>query len=203
MPLHTWGDWVVMILPDDRELPVELSLQRLTRRQLDVLIGLSQGLTGKQIASRLNIHRRSVSLHISGLKSNLDANTTAECVQKAARLGILKPGGLIDVTIWLDALASQAFPFFFDDADIQLLEQRLRVDQFLPGFQFGRFPAAGRAIRVIAQGGMCTQIVIDGVNELFAEERLVLPKKPCSRSLVKGRKGASRIFNELMAFNAV
>jgi DNA-binding NarL/FixJ family response regulator len=91
----SWQDWLVL-------LPVELSAvptvrpgngSRLTRRQLDVLECLSQGLTGKQIAVRLNIHQRSVSLHISALKRNLNANTAAECVQKAARLGILKPDG--------------------------------------------------------------------------------------------------------------
>lgn len=84
---HTWNDWVVL-------MPVEIKSagdkpNRLTRRQLDVLIGLSQGLTGKQIATRLNISRRSVSLHVAGLKTNLSASTTAECVQKATRLGIL------------------------------------------------------------------------------------------------------------------
>jgi DNA-binding CsgD family transcriptional regulator len=91
----SWQDWLVL-------LPVELNAvptaqpgngSRLTRRQLDVLECLSQGLTGKQIAGRLNIHQRSVSLHISALKRNLNANTAAECVQKAARLGILKPDG--------------------------------------------------------------------------------------------------------------
>lgn len=66
---------------------------RLSRRQLDVLYCLSQGKTGKQVAGLLGISQRSVSLHISALKHNLQANTTAECVQKAARLGILKPGG--------------------------------------------------------------------------------------------------------------
>jgi DNA-binding CsgD family transcriptional regulator len=90
-----WQDWVVALpeAADDFEkvqLPAD---RRLTRRQLDVLCCLSEGMTGKQIATRLNIHTRSVSLHISALKRNLTANTTAECVQKAARLGILKPGG--------------------------------------------------------------------------------------------------------------
>jgi DNA-binding NarL/FixJ family response regulator len=84
---HTWNDWVVLMPVDPR--PSTGDIQRLTRRQLDVLIGLSQGLTGKQIAGRLNISRRSVSLHVAGLKRNLSASTTAECVQKAARLGIL------------------------------------------------------------------------------------------------------------------
>jgi DNA-binding NarL/FixJ family response regulator len=84
---HTWNEWVVLLPVDTR--PSSSDIQRLTRRQLDVLIGLSQGLTGKQIAGRLNISRRSVSLHVAGLKRNLSASTTAECVQKAARLGIL------------------------------------------------------------------------------------------------------------------
>jgi DNA-binding NarL/FixJ family response regulator len=85
--VHTWGDWAVL-LPVDAAAS-DNAHKLLTRRQLDVLIGLSQGLTGKQIASQLNISRRSVSLHVAGLKSNLAASTTAECVQKAARLGIL------------------------------------------------------------------------------------------------------------------
>lgn len=84
---HTWNDWVVL-MPVDAH-PSSGDYQRLTRRQLDVLIGLSQGLTGKQIAGQLNISRRSVSLHVAGLKRSLSASTTAECVQKAARLGIL------------------------------------------------------------------------------------------------------------------
>ncbi len=84
---HSWNDWVVLI-------PVEIfndgnNPERLTRRQLDVLIGLSQGLTGKQIAGRLKISRRSVSLHVAGIKSCLSASTQAECVQKATRLGII------------------------------------------------------------------------------------------------------------------
>jgi len=92
---HRWRDWVVA-LPVEAEDFVQERLpaaRRLTRRQLDVLCCLSEGMTGKQTAIRLNIHTRSVSLHIAALKRNLDANTTAECVQKAARLGILKPGG--------------------------------------------------------------------------------------------------------------
>jgi DNA-binding NarL/FixJ family response regulator len=84
---HTWSDWVVLLPVDQSAAAGAHNL--LTRRQLDVLIGLSQGLTGKQIAARLNISRRSVSLHVAGLKTNLAASTTAECVQKAARLGIL------------------------------------------------------------------------------------------------------------------
>jgi DNA-binding NarL/FixJ family response regulator len=93
--LHRWQDWIIALPFEAEEFKQpELPLtRRLTRRQLDVLCCLSDGMTGKQIASRLNIHTRSVSLHISALKRNLAANTAAECVQKAARLGILKPGG--------------------------------------------------------------------------------------------------------------
>lgn len=90
-----WKDWVIA-LPDVMSKSSVFQTaggSRLTRRQLDVLNFLSQGKTGKQIAGRLNISQRSVSLHISALKRNLNANTAAECVQKAARLGILKPGG--------------------------------------------------------------------------------------------------------------
>lgn len=93
--VHIWNDWLVVIpVNHDEMLPGKQPFERrLSRRQLDVLLCLSEGMTGKQIALRLNIHTRSVSLHISALKRNLAANTAAECVQKAARLGILKPGG--------------------------------------------------------------------------------------------------------------
>jgi DNA-binding NarL/FixJ family response regulator len=93
--VHRWREWVIA-LPLEEEVSDQVHLpaaRRLTRRQLDVLCCLSEGLTGKQTASRLNIHTRSVSLHISALKRNLNANTAAECVQKAARLGILKSDG--------------------------------------------------------------------------------------------------------------
>lgn len=90
-----WQDWIIALPAEPEDFsPDRLpAVNRLTIRQLDVLHCLSQGLTGKQIVVRLNISQRSVSLHISALKRNLKANTTAECVQKAARLGILKPGG--------------------------------------------------------------------------------------------------------------
>jgi DNA-binding CsgD family transcriptional regulator len=93
---YTWDDWVVVI-PMETKISGD-SPDRLTRRQLDVLIGLSHGLTGKQIASRLNISRRSVSLHVAGIKSSLSASTTAECIQKAARLGILNRADRIVTT---------------------------------------------------------------------------------------------------------
>jgi DNA-binding CsgD family transcriptional regulator len=92
---YGWKDWVIALPTEENiQKPENFSIgRRLTRRQFDVLCCLSEGMTGKQIANRLNIHTRSVSLHISALKRNLDANTTAECVQIAARLGILKTGG--------------------------------------------------------------------------------------------------------------
>ncbi|MEI8132092.1 MAG: helix-turn-helix transcriptional regulator [Leptolinea sp.] len=93
--VHNWRDWVIALPVEKADFePIRLSAERrLTQRQLDVLCWLSEGMTGKQIANRLNIHARSVSLHIAALKLKLQANTSAECVQKAARLGILKPGG--------------------------------------------------------------------------------------------------------------
>jgi DNA-binding CsgD family transcriptional regulator len=82
-----WKDWVIA-LPAETEVNPSVP-SRLTRRQLDVLVCFSQGMTGKQVANRLNISQRSVSLHTSALKRSLAASTVAECVQKAARLGIL------------------------------------------------------------------------------------------------------------------
>jgi DNA-binding CsgD family transcriptional regulator len=63
----------------------------LSPRQWQVLQGLMEGLTTKQIARRLGISRRMVYLHVAAIKEKLDASTRAQSVGRAAALGWVKP----------------------------------------------------------------------------------------------------------------
>lgn len=60
----------------------------LARRQREVLKGLLDGLTTRQMALRLGIQERTVFHHIASLKKLLGANTRAELAHKAR--GLLK-----------------------------------------------------------------------------------------------------------------
>lgn len=55
----------------------------LARRQREVLKGLVEGLTSRQIALRLGIQERTVFHHVASLKKLLNAGTRAELVYKA------------------------------------------------------------------------------------------------------------------------
>ena len=61
----------------------------LSPRQRQVLLCLAEGLTNKQIALRLKLHPRTIALHIAAIKARIGANTRAQSVGKAARLGLV------------------------------------------------------------------------------------------------------------------
>lgn len=58
-----------------------------TRRQREVLDLLAIGLTGKEIASRLNLSPRTVEMHVARLLESLNCRTRAEAVRKATERG--------------------------------------------------------------------------------------------------------------------
>jgi DNA-binding NarL/FixJ family response regulator len=60
----------------------------LTRRQLDVLSLLGEGLTNEEIARRLFLSARTVAHHVSAILRKLGARTRTEAVAAAASLGI-------------------------------------------------------------------------------------------------------------------
>jgi DNA-binding NarL/FixJ family response regulator len=60
-----------------------------TRRELDVLTLLAEGLTNREIAARLFLSPRTVGIHVSRLHQKLDAHTRGEAVAVARRRGIL------------------------------------------------------------------------------------------------------------------
>jgi DNA-binding CsgD family transcriptional regulator len=72
------------------------SLQRssdlvLTRRQQDVLQCLAEGMTTKEIAIQLDLHPRTIAMHVAALKRRLGASTRAQSVGRAAALGLCRP----------------------------------------------------------------------------------------------------------------
>jgi DNA-binding CsgD family transcriptional regulator len=60
-----------------------------TPRQLEVLEGLAQGLTTKQMARRLGVRPRTIAAHVDVLKLRLGAVNRAETVSRAAALGLV------------------------------------------------------------------------------------------------------------------
>jgi DNA-binding NarL/FixJ family response regulator len=62
----------------------------LTRRELEVLELLSEGLRNAEIAERLVVTTKTVDHHVSSILAKLDARTRTEAVAAAARLGLEK-----------------------------------------------------------------------------------------------------------------
>lgn len=62
----------------------------LSRRQLQVLKGLAEGLTSRQIAARLELHPRTIEHHVNAIKARLGAGNRAESISKAAALGLIR-----------------------------------------------------------------------------------------------------------------
>jgi DNA-binding CsgD family transcriptional regulator len=65
--------------------PLELS-----PRQRQVLQGLADGLTTRQIAARLGLHERTVDLHIAAIKRRFGTNSRMQSVLRGAALGLCK-----------------------------------------------------------------------------------------------------------------
>jgi len=61
----------------------------LSPRQLEVLEGLAQGMTTKQMARRLGVRPRTITMHVDVLKLRLGAANRTETVSRAAALGLV------------------------------------------------------------------------------------------------------------------
>jgi DNA-binding CsgD family transcriptional regulator len=72
----------------DGQLPLRLSVG-LTKRELEVLVLLKQGLKARTIAGRLGISPRTVNKHLGNMYLKLDAHDRLLAVERAQLLGIL------------------------------------------------------------------------------------------------------------------
>jgi DNA-binding NarL/FixJ family response regulator len=62
-----------------------------TKRELEVLEKIAQGMTSKQIASALNISFKTAVTHRANLLNKLDVHNAAFLVRRAIALGYLSP----------------------------------------------------------------------------------------------------------------
>jgi two-component system, NarL family, response regulator YdfI len=65
------------------------SSQPLTRREMEVLGMLAEGLANKNIAARLGISEHTVKTHVASILTKLDAFSRAEAVAIGARQGLI------------------------------------------------------------------------------------------------------------------
>jgi len=63
--------------------------ERLTPRELDVLDVLSQGLSNRAIAARLQISEHTVKFHISSIFAKLGAENRTDAVRLGVRAGLI------------------------------------------------------------------------------------------------------------------
>jgi DNA-binding NarL/FixJ family response regulator len=73
--------------------PADAAFEALTPRQRDVLQLIAEGLSTKEIASRLNLGVKTVETHRTGLMKSLGIHGVAGLVRYAIRTGIIHPEG--------------------------------------------------------------------------------------------------------------
>lgn len=61
----------------------------LTRREREILELIAEGLTTRQMASRLKVSERTVETHIANLYGKLDVNSRVQAIHRAAGLGLV------------------------------------------------------------------------------------------------------------------
>jgi DNA-binding NarL/FixJ family response regulator len=76
--------------PPARRSNGEWPVEPLTRREMDVLRLLVEGLTNRGIAARLAISEFTVKFHVNSILTKLNAQSRTEAVGRAARLGLIK-----------------------------------------------------------------------------------------------------------------
>jgi DNA-binding NarL/FixJ family response regulator len=79
------------LLPQEADARAAAStmIEAPTRRELEVLQLLAQGLTNREMAERLGVSEHTVKFHVTALLGKFDARTRAEAVARAIRLGLL------------------------------------------------------------------------------------------------------------------
>ncbi|MCB0063914.1 MAG: response regulator transcription factor [Caldilineaceae bacterium] len=91
--LHGFAVLDPAILPERGFYPsaeMELPVETLTAREMDVLQALAQGLPNKSIARRLAISEHTVKFHINAILGKLGAQSRTDAVVRATRAGLIQ-----------------------------------------------------------------------------------------------------------------
>ena len=75
------------VIKEDQKKKEEVQL---TKRELEVLIDISDGLKSQEIAEKLFISERTVEAHRGNIMKKLEAKNMAELIKKAMNIGLLK-----------------------------------------------------------------------------------------------------------------
>ncbi len=76
-------------LPTHQPRVEQAPIEPLTGRELDVLRGLAEGLSNKQLAHHLAISEHTVKFHVNALMGKLGAQSRTEAVVRATRVGLI------------------------------------------------------------------------------------------------------------------
>ena len=76
-------------LPAPGRRPDSPPVEALTRREVEVLQLLAEGLPNKSIADRLSITEHTVKFHVNAIMGKLGAQSRTEAVTRATRLGLI------------------------------------------------------------------------------------------------------------------
>jgi DNA-binding NarL/FixJ family response regulator len=85
------SDWLIPIADGiDRQIDGQKQREsRLTDREQQVLTVAAQGLTARQIGSRLGVRERTVTTHLSHIYKKLKADGRLHAIDRAARSGLI------------------------------------------------------------------------------------------------------------------
>ena len=89
LPAELAADFVSAARAPTAPRTVAASTQPLTRREIEVLGMLAEGLANKNIAARLGISEHTVKTHVASILTKLDAFSRAEAVAIGARQGLI------------------------------------------------------------------------------------------------------------------
>ena len=78
---------VFKAISSSRGIPLEVAL---SKREMDLLHCLAQGMTSAQIASELFISENTVKTHVRHILEKLEASNRAEAVSRAIQMGIIR-----------------------------------------------------------------------------------------------------------------
>jgi DNA-binding NarL/FixJ family response regulator len=80
-----------------RRAAAEHETAGLSRRELEVLRLLAEGLTNREIAARLVLSTRTVDMHVRNILTKLRSHTRTEAAARAADLGLLGDPGRVAI----------------------------------------------------------------------------------------------------------